>query len=111
MYVYLTLITDHDILIVFFKQGSTKDRVFAVYIYFTKHADEEVCQKAITGLGMLILHRIYTLFFKHVFESILEYMSYRKVGAFDTENIPISFLLSYLCIVLYFYEKCSSPYG
>jgi len=25
--------------------------VFAVYIYFTKHTDEEVCQKAITGLG------------------------------------------------------------
>ena len=44
------------LLIVFFKQGSTKDRVFAVYIYFTKHADEEVCQKAITGLGTLILH-------------------------------------------------------
>ena len=62
MYVYLTLITDHDILIVFFKQGSTKDRVFAVYIYFTKHTDEEVCQKAITGLGMLILHQIYTFF-------------------------------------------------
>ena len=36
------------------KQGSTKDRVFAVYIYFTKHADEEVCQKAITGLGECI---------------------------------------------------------
>ena len=104
MYVYLTLITDHDILNVFFKQGSTKDRVFAVYIYFTKHNDEEVCQKAITGLGMLILHKIYTLFFKHVFESILEYMSYREAieVAFGTENIPISFLLSYLSIVPYF---------
>ena len=104
MYVYLILITDHDILNVFFKQGSTKDRVFAVYIYFTKHTDEEVCQKAITGLGMLILHKIYTLLFRHVFESIVEYMSYRKaiVGGFGTENIPVSFLLSYLCIVPYF---------
>lgn len=36
------------------KQGTTKDRVFAVYIYFTKHPDEEVCQKAITGLGKCI---------------------------------------------------------
>lgn len=36
-------------------EGSTKDRVFAVYIYFTKHADEEVCQKAITGLGFLCM--------------------------------------------------------
>ena len=47
-------ITDDDPLVLYFKQGSTKDRVFAVYIYFTKHTDEEVCQKAITGLGMLI---------------------------------------------------------
>ncbi|XP_078354070.1 nipped-B-like protein isoform X1 [Oculina patagonica] len=37
------------------EQGSTKDRVFAVYIYFTKHSDEEVCQKAITGLGFLCM--------------------------------------------------------
>lgn len=36
-------------------EGSTKDRVFAVYIYFTKHTDEEVCQKAITGLGFLCM--------------------------------------------------------
>ncbi|XP_015761571.1 PREDICTED: nipped-B-like protein isoform X2 [Acropora digitifera] len=36
-------------------EGSTKDRVFAVYIYFTKHSDEEVCQKAITGLGFLCM--------------------------------------------------------
>lgn len=46
----MTLIT--DVVIFPLKQGSTKDRVFAVYIYFTKHPDEEVCQKAITGLGM-----------------------------------------------------------
>ena len=44
-------ITDDYVLVLYFKQGSTKDRVFAVYIYFTKHTDEEVCQKAITGLG------------------------------------------------------------
>ena len=49
-------ITDDDVHFLYFKQGSTKDRVFAVYIYFTKHTDEEVCQKAITGLGTLI-HR------------------------------------------------------
>lgn len=36
-------------------EGSTKDKVFAVYIYFTKHSDEEVCQKAITGLGFLCM--------------------------------------------------------
>lgn len=36
-------------------EGSTKHRVFAVYIYFTKHPDEEVCQKAITGLGFLCM--------------------------------------------------------
>ena len=47
------MITDNIIhlFISSFKQGSTKHRVFAVYIYFTKHPDEEVCQKAITGLG------------------------------------------------------------
>ena len=47
-------ITDDNVLVLYFKQGSTKDRVFAVYIYFTKHNDEEVCQKAITGLGRFI---------------------------------------------------------
>ena len=47
-------ITEYHVLALYFKQGSTKDRVFAVYIYFTKHTDEEVCQKAITGLGILI---------------------------------------------------------
>ena len=47
----LTIIIITDVLSLVFKQGSTKDRVFAVYIYFTKHSDEEVCQKAITGLG------------------------------------------------------------
>ena len=52
-------ITDDDVLVLYFKQGSTKDRVFAVYIYFTKHNDEEVCQKAITGLGRLI-HIVYS---------------------------------------------------
>ena len=51
----MALLTDE--LTFFFKQGSTKDRVFAVYIYFTKHSDEEVCQKAITGLGKCIFTR------------------------------------------------------
>ena len=71
---YLTVITDHDVLIVFFKQGSTKDRVFAVYIYFTKHSDEEVCQKAITGLGKIIIPaRVIHTGFSSMFSGIFRY--------------------------------------
>ena len=33
------------------KQSSMKNKVFAVYVFFTQHKDEEICQKAITGLG------------------------------------------------------------
>lgn len=64
-------ITDDDVLVLYFKQGSTKDRVFGVYIYFTKHSDEEVCQKAITGLGRLIHIGLNTGFVK----SIVRYLS------------------------------------
>ena len=70
--IHLLPITDYDVLVLYFKQGSTKDRVFAVYIYFTKHTDEEVCQKAITGLGTLINVGLNTGFVK----SVVRYQSY-----------------------------------
>ena len=37
----------------FHQQGSVKDRVYALYMFFAQYSDEEVSSKAITGLGKL----------------------------------------------------------
>ncbi|XP_032230599.2 nipped-B-like protein B isoform X2 [Nematostella vectensis] len=55
-------------------QMTTRNKVFAVYIYFSKHNDEEVCQKAISGLGFFCMRYAELLLkddAKHLYQEIL----------------------------------------